>query len=235
MTTDKPLGAKRERETPARIRVLIADDHALVRQGLRALLLDATDVEVVGEAGDGEQAAAQAQRLEPDVVLMDVVMPGMDGAQATAAIRAGRSAVRVLVVSGSEVEARIFAALRAGALGYVSKTATRKELVEAIRRVHRGRPSMPYEMTLRLLEKYEPAAPGLETLTERETEILRLVAKGLSNKEIAGRAYLSEGTVRTHLTNVFGKLGVNNRVEATLCALRDGITTLDECFEPATC
>lgn len=233
MAIGNQAGTGRTTENAERIRVLIADDHALVRQGLRALLVDAGDLEVVGEARDGREAVAAAERLSPDVVLMDVLMPVMDGAEATAAIRAARSEVRILALSGSEIEARILATLRAGALGYVSKDSPGEELVAAIRRVHCGLPSIPPEMTRRLLERFEPSAPGLELLTPREAEILQLVAKGLSNLEIAGRVSLSEGTVRTHLTRIFAKLGVHNRVEATLCALRDGLATLAECLEPA--
>ncbi len=218
------------------IRIVIADDHAIVRQGLMSLLLDADDIEVVGEAGDGAAAVDMALRLEPDVVLMDVVMPGMDGARATAEIRARRPGARILALSGSDVQARILATLRAGASGYVAKTSPKEDLIEAIRRVHLGRPAMPAALTAQLLEEYPPAAPSPEVLTRRETEILGLVARGLSNQEIAERAGISEATIRTHVGNVFGKLGVNNRVEATLCALRDGLTSLDLCLgfsEPA--
>ncbi len=213
-----------------RIRILIVDDHTLVRQGLTSLLLDAADIEVVGEAGDGAAALAAALRLEPDVVLMDVLMPGMDGARATAAIRSRRPGARILALSGSDVRTRILATVRAGASGYVSKTAPKEELVAAIRRVHQGRPAMPAGLTAQLLEEHPPAAPTPEVLTRRETEILGLVAQGLSNREIADRAGISEATIRTHVGHIFAKLGVNNRVEATLCALVDGLTSLDQCL-----
>ncbi len=216
------------------IRILIADDHAIVRQGLQALLLDAEGIEVAGEACDGTEAVAEAERLTPDVVLMDVVMPVMDGVEATIAIRSALPRTRILALSGADIESRIFAVLRAGALGYVPKASPRNELVAAIRQVHSGRPSMPPEMTLRLLKAYEPASPGLEPLTRREIEILQFVAKGLSNYEIGQRVHVREGTVRSHMTNIFGKLNVSNRVEATLCALRDGLTTLDECLTRET-
>ena len=211
------------------IRVVLVDDHAIVRQGLASLLLDADDIEIVGQAGDGAEAVAVAERLQPHVMLMDVVMPNMDGAAATAEIRSRWPEVRILVLSGSDVRVRILAALRAGAAGYISKTSPKAELIEAVRRVHRGQHSMPAELTTSLLADY-PAADLVEPLTRREREILTLVAKGLTNQEIADRSFISEATTRTHVGNIFGKLGVNNRVEATLCALRDGLTTLDECL-----
>lgn len=211
-----------------RIRVLVVDDHAIVRQGLLSLLLDADTIDVVGEAIDGKEAVEAVDNLRPDVVLMDVVMPEMDGAQATATIHTRWPNTRILILSGSSVRARILMALRAGALGYISKTCPRTELVEAIQRVHRGLPVMPREMTSKFLETYPSATPNPEPLTRREAEILRLLAQGLTNQGIAERAGISEATIRTHVGNIFGKLGVNNRVEATLCALRDGLTTLDE-------
>ena len=211
------------------IRVALADDHAIVRQGLASLLLDADDIEIVGQADDGQQAVALAERLQPDVMLMDVVMPNMDGAAATAEICSQWPNVRILVLSGSDVRARILAAVRAGAAGYVSKMSRKDELVEAVRRVHRGQHSMPAELTASLLESY-PEAALVEPLTQREREILVLIARGMSNKEIADQSFIREATARTHVGNIFGKLGVNNRVEATLCALRDGLTTLDECL-----
>ncbi len=211
------------------IRVFLVDDHAIVRQGLASLLLDAEDVEIVGQAGNGVEAVKAVERLQPDVVLMDVVMPDMDGAEATAKIRARWPEVRILTLSGSDVWARILATLRAGSAGYISKIAPKEQLLEAIRRVYRGQHSMPEELTIGLLESY-PATSVVEPLTRREREILVMLATGLSNQQIADRASISEATTRTHVGNIFGKLGVNNRVEATLCALRDGLTTLDECL-----
>ena len=215
--------------TTGRIRVFIVDDHAIVRQGLESLLLGVEDVEVVGEADDGRAAVDGVDRLHPDVILMDIVMTGMDGADATAEIRSRHPGARILALSGSDVQSRVLAALRAGALGYVSKTVPKDELVAAIRNVHHGRPVIPAGMAAQLLEDY-PEMPAPEPLTPREKEILKLVAKGLSNDEVAAAAGNSAATIRTHVGNIFGKLSVNNRVEATLCALRDGLTSLDECL-----
>ncbi|MEM9554432.1 MAG: response regulator transcription factor [Acidobacteriota bacterium] len=212
------------------VRVLLVDDHSIVRQGLASLLLDAEGIEVVGEASDGDDAVQATRLLRPDVILMDLVMPGLDGVAATAEIRARHPSARILVLSGSSVRERILAAVRAGAAGYISKTAPKQELVDAIRRVHRGQRSMPAALTASLLERYPPAQLQVEPLTRREREILVLVAKGLSNRDVADHAGISEATTRTHVGRIFGKLGVNNRVEATLCALRDGLTTLDECL-----
>ena len=211
-----------------RIRVLVVDDHIIVRQGLISLLVDADEIEIVGEADNGAAAVEAVDGLRPDVVLMDIVMPEMDGAQATATICARWPGSRILILSGSNVRSRILMALRAGALGYISKTSPRNELVEAVQRTHQGLPVMPRDMTSKFLETYPAAAPNPETLTRRETEILKLLAQGLTNQGIAEHAGISEATIRTHVGNIFGKLGINNRVEATLCALRDGLTTLDE-------
>jgi DNA-binding NarL/FixJ family response regulator len=209
------------------IRVLIVDDHTIVRQGLRALLLDAGEIEVVGEAGDGVEAVTEVERLEPDVVLMDLVMPGVDGASATATIVERQPRTRVLAVSGSDIDERIFSALRAGALGYVSKGSGKEELVAAIRLVAEGRASMPAEMTRKLVARLAEPAEPVEKLSDRELEVLRLTAHGLVNREIGERLSISEATVRTHLSNIFGKLDVRNRVEATLWALRTGVTQVE--------
>jgi two-component system, NarL family, response regulator LiaR len=211
------------------ISILIVDDHFVVRKGLHALLAEHEDVVVLGEAADGREAVARAAELSPDVVLMDILLPELDGIAATRTILARRPATRVVTLTNAADSGKLVEMVRAGALGYVPKSAGPAELLAAIRKVHGGEPWLPVALTLRLLETWNrgPAAPE-EGLTEREGELLRLVARGLSNHEIAARARITEATVRTHLTHVFAKLGVSNRVEATLFALRHGWTTLEE-------
>jgi two-component system, NarL family, response regulator LiaR len=211
------------------ITVLIVDDHAVVRQGLRALLLTAEGIEVVGEATDGREAIAEVERLNPDVTLMDVVLPHIDGPAAIRAILQRDPEARIVALSGYDIDERILGALRAGALGYLSKSSSREALLEAIRQVARGRASLPADLTRRLLTHLKPQTPN-EALSDREVEILRQISKGLSNRQTAEQLNISEGTVRTHVSNILAKLGAENRVEATLFALRDGLTTLDECL-----
>ena len=215
-----------------RIRVLIVDDHPVVRQGTRVLLLDEPDVEVVGEAADGEEALQRAAELAPDVVLMDLRMPGMDGVEAIRRLAREAPAARVLLLTGSGIDERTFDALEAGALGYLSKTARRDELLTAVRRVYRDEPSLPPEITRRLLSGLGAGSGGgdelAEPLTEREEEVLVLVAEGLSNRGVAERLHVSETTVRTHVSRILAKLGVKNRVQAALYALRTGIASLDD-------
>lgn len=212
------------------IRVVVVDDHEVVRRGLRALLADAGSVEVVGAASDGREAVALVGELQPDVVLMDILMPGTDGVAATTEILSRHEGVRVVVLSGSDIDRHVLPALRAGALGYVSKNADTAELLEAIHLASRGQPSLPPALTRQLLLHLEDDGPG-EPLSPREEEILVQVAKGLGNRTIGERLHISEGTVRTHVSNILGKIGASNRVEATLFALRQGITTLEESLE----
>jgi len=213
------------------ITVLIADDHVVVRQGTRVLLQDAGDIEVVGEAGNGAEAVAKALELKPDVVLMDLSMPQMDGVEAIRALAEKAPEIKVLLLTGSGVEERIFDALEAGALGYLSKTAQSDEILEAVRRVHSGDPSLPPEITRRLLTRLGGSPDHRELvdpLTEREEEVLALVAEGMSNRDIAEHLHVSETTVRTHVSHILSKVGVKNRVQAALFALRTGIATLDD-------
>jgi len=213
------------------IRVLIVDDHPVVRQGTRVLLLDEPDVEVVGEAADGEEALQRAAELAPDVVLMDLRMPGMDGVEAIRRLAREVPAARVLLLTGSGIDERTFDALEAGALGYLSKAARRDELLAAVRRVFRDEPSLPPEITRRLLSGLGAGGGAdelAEPLTEREEEVLVLVAEGLSNRGVAERLHVSETTVRTHVSRILAKLGVKNRVQAALFALRTGIASLDD-------
>ena len=211
------------------ITVLIVDDHAVVRQGLRALLATGEGIEVVGEAADGREAIDAVERLNPDVVLMDVVLPHVDGPAAISAILRRDPEARIVALSGYDIDERILGALRAGALGYLSKSSSQEALLEAIHQVAQGRASLPADLTRRLLTRLQPQVPH-EALSEREVEILRQISKGLSNRQTAEQLSISEGTVRTHVSNILAKLGAENRVEATLFALRDGLTTLDECL-----
>jgi len=213
------------------IRVLVVDDHALVRRGIRALLAEIEDIEVVGEATDGQEAMAQAEALGPDVILMDLVMPGIDGIQATRQIAAEDGGPRILVLTSFAGDDKVFPAIKAGALGYLLKDSEPADLVEAIRQVHRGEPSLPPSIAQKVLEELRhPSAhpPTPDPLTDREIEVLRLVAKGLTNPEIAQLLVITEATVRTHMSNILGKLHLANRVQATLYALQEGITSLDD-------
>jgi NarL family two-component system response regulator LiaR len=213
------------------IRVLIVDDHAIVRKGIRALLAEIEDIEVVGEAGDGQEAVAQADAVDPDVILMDLVMPGTDGIEATRQITKQEGGSRILVLTSFAGDDKVFPAIKAGALGYLLKDSEPADLVEAIHQVHRGEPSLQPSIAQKVLQELQrPAArrPTPDPLTNREMEVLRLVAKGLSNPEIAQRLVITEATVRTHVSNILGKLHLANRVQATLYALQEGITSLDD-------
>ena len=211
------------------IRVLVVDDQSIVRKGIRALLAEVDDILVVGEANDGEEAVAQARSLEPDVVLMDLVMPGMDGIEATRRIVRQQDA-RVLVLTSFVGDDQVFPAIKAGALGYLLKDSEPADLLEAIQQVHRGEPSLHPTIARKVLQEMrEPSdrPPTPEPLTDRELEVLRLVAEGLSNREVAERLVVTEATVRSHVSNILGKLHLANRVQATLYALRQGLTSLD--------
>jgi NarL family two-component system response regulator LiaR len=216
-------------DTPT-IEVLVVDDHVIVRRGIAALLAEVEDIDVVGQASDGQQAITQASTLSPDVVLMDLVMPGVDGIEATRQIAQQESAPRILVLTSFASDDKVFPAIKAGALGYLLKDSEPSDLVAAIRQVYRGEPSLQPSIARKLLEELkQPAArpPTPDPLTAREMEVLGLVAKGLSNPEIAEQIVVSEATVRTHVSNILGKLHVANRVQATLYALQTGITSLD--------
>jgi NarL family two-component system response regulator LiaR len=213
------------------IRVLIVDDHEIVRKGIRALLSTKRDIQVVGEAGDGAEAVTQAQALHPDVILMDLMMPKMDGIQATREITASLPATRVLVLTSFAADAQVFPAIKAGALGYLLKDSSPQELVQAIRQVQRGQPSLDAAVARKVLaELSSPPARPLTTdpLTARELEILRQVAQGKSNKEIASTLVISEETVHAHVSNILGKLHLASRTQAALYALKEGIASLDD-------
>jgi DNA-binding NarL/FixJ family response regulator len=214
------------------IRLLIADDQELVRTGFR-LFLEAQDgLEVVGEAGDGREAVERARELRPDVVLMDIRMPQMDGVEATAALaEAGiEPPPRVLVLTTFDLDEYVFGALRAGAAGFLLKDASRERLVEAIRVVHGGDALLSPSITRRLVEDFaartdplEPPSALLDELTPREREVLVLVARGLSNGEIAERLVVTEATVKSHVGNLLLKLGLRDRVQAVVFAYEHGI------------
>ena len=204
------------------IKVLLADDQALFREGLHTLLSVHADLDVVGEAGNGEEALRLAAAHQPDVILMDVQMPVLDGVAATRRLHAEQPACRVILLTTFDDDEYVFEGLRAGAVGYLLKDAPSARLVEAIQAAARGESFLQTSVTAKVLAEFarlaqrpagEPA--GLtEPLSERELEILRLVAEGASNKDVAGRLFLAEGTVKNHVTSIFGKLGVSGRLHA---------------------
>jgi len=216
-------------QTP--IRVLIADDHAIVRKGIRALLSTETDIQVIGEASDGAEAIAQAQALNPDVILMDLVMPKLDGIEATRQITANQPRARILVLTSFAADDKVFPAIKAGALGYLLKDSSPDELVQAIHQVHRGEPSLEPSIARKVLtELSQPPKTPLtpDPLTEREVGVLRLVAQGQSNRAIAEQLVITEMTVRTHVSNILSKLHLASRTQAALYALREGLASLDD-------
>jgi len=213
------------------IRVLIADDHAIVRKGLRALLATERDIEVIGEAEDGAQAVSQARALQPDVILMDLVMPKMDGIEATRQITEQQAGVHILVLTSFAADDKVFPAIKAGALGYLLKDSGPDELVQAIHQVQRGEPSLEPSIARKVLhELAQPPKqpPTVDPLTERELAVLRLIAQGKSNRDIAEQLVITEMTVRTHVSNVLSKLHLASRTQAALYALREGLASLDD-------
>ncbi|WP_301173767.1 response regulator [Actinomadura geliboluensis] len=212
------------------IRVLIVDDQELIRIGFRLFLQTRPELEVVGEAGDGREALDRAAELRPDVVLMDVRMPRMDGVEATARLTAVSDPPRVLILTTYDLDEYVFGALRAGASGFLLKDAPRERLLEAIRVVHQGEALLSPSITRRLIEDYagraapvRPAPDLLAALTPREREMLLLVAQGLSNQEIAARLVVTEATVKSHVGSVFAKLHLRDRVQAVVLAYEHGI------------
>ena len=213
------------------IRILIADDHELLRDGLRGMLDAQEDMEVVGEAPDGAQAVDEAIRLHPDVVIMDIRMPRLDGIEATKRLKAqGERAPRVLVLTTFDLDEYVFEALRAGAGGFMLKDAPPRQLAEAVRTVAAGESLLAPAVTKRLIERYVSRPPAdtvrrerFAELTERELEVLKLLTRGLSNVEIGERLFLSAATVKTHVTRVLSKLGVRDRVQAVVLAYESGL------------
>jgi NarL family two-component system response regulator LiaR len=213
------------------IRVLIADDHAIVRKGIRALLTTEADIQIVGEASDGTEAIAQAKALHPDVILMDLVMPKLDGIEATRQITSDQTGARILVLTSFAADDKVFPAIKAGALGYLLKDTGPDDLVQAIHQVHRGQPTLEPSIARKVLSElsHPPREPlTVDPLTERELDVLRQVAQGKSNKEIAEQLVIAEMTVRAHVSNILGKLHLASRTQAALYALRKGIATLED-------
>jgi len=213
------------------IRVLIADDHAIVRKGISALLATEPGVIVVGEAEDGRQAISQAHALQPDVILMDLVMPELDGIAAIRQIAEDGLKSRILVLTSFAADSKVFPAIKAGAQGYLLKDSGPDELVRAIRQIYQGESSLHPTIARKLLQELAcppAAASSTSVLTEREVEVLRLVAVGHCNREIGEELVISETTVRTHVSNILGKLHLASRTQAALYALREGLASLSD-------
>jgi len=217
------------------IRVLIVDDHAMVRQGLRTFLTLSEGIEVVGEAANGLEAVEQVRQQQPDIVLMDLVMPDMDGIEATRRIRELSPDTQVLTLTSFIEDEKVFAAIEAGALGYLLKDVSPDHLVEAIKAAHRGEAQLHPEVTKKLMRQVtakakpqetvpsQPGETGSEDLTERELEVLRLIASGMNNREIAQALTIAEKTVKTHVSNILSKLHLADRTQAAIYALQHGL------------
>jgi DNA-binding NarL/FixJ family response regulator len=212
------------------IRVVVADDQALVRGGFRLILQTQPDIEVVGEAADGREAVARTREQRPDVVLMDIRMPGMDGLEATRRLMTTQNPPRVLMLTTFDLDEYVYDALRAGASGFLLKDVRPEQLADAVRAVAAGDTLLAPAITRRLVEQYLRRPPpgartplGLGELTNRELDVLRLVARGRSNQQIAGTLFLGESTVKTHLTHLFAKLGLRDRAQAVVLAYESGL------------
>jgi two-component system, NarL family, response regulator LiaR len=210
---------------------LIVDDHAIVRKGIRALLSESGGFEVVAEVANGEEAVLRAEETRPDVILMDLLMPGMDGIEATRRITTQQPGARILILSSFAADDKLFPAIKAGALGYLLKDSSPEELVRAIRQIHRGEPALHPTIARKLLQEIAHPAdpqPAPEALTVRELAVLRQIAQGLSNQEIADELAVSEPTVRTHVSRILSKLHLASRTQAALYAVREGLTSENE-------
>jgi len=210
-----------ERDTAPPVRVLLVDDHAIVREGLRALLEEEGGFAVAGEAADGERAVAAAHELAPDVILMDLLMPGVDGLEALRRIRAADSEARVLVLTSAQDDRAVRQAIDAGAVGFLFKDVSRRDLVRAVRDAAAGRPTLHPEAQRVLMKR--PERSPLDELTPRERSVLELIAQGRSNRQIALRLELTEGTVKGYVSTILDKLGVQDRTGAALFAVRHGL------------
>jgi NarL family two-component system response regulator LiaR len=216
--------------TSTPIHILLVDDHAIVREGLRTLIGTEPGMEVVGEAGDGIEAIEQAQALNPDVVLLDMMMPRKDGLEVINALKEMDSQARILVLTSFSHDDKVFPAIKAGAMGYLLKNTPPDVLLNAIREVYRGEPSMSPDIASKLMRELQGSSnlpPTPDPLTAREVDVLRLIAQGLTNSDIAETLFVGEGTVRTHVSNILGKLHLANRTQAALYALREGLASLD--------
>jgi two-component system, NarL family, response regulator LiaR len=212
------------------IRLLIADDHAIVREGLRALIATEPGLELVAEASDGMEAVSKVHALKPDVILLDMMMPRKDGLGAIEDIMKDQPDARILVLTSFAEDDKVFPAIKAGALGYLLKDSSPQELLQAIRNVYQGEASLHPTIARKLMrELNQPPSlpPTTDPLTEREVEVLRLVAQGLSNDDIAAKLVVSERTVRTHVSHILDKLHLANRTQMALYAVREGIAKLD--------
>ena len=216
----------------AKIRILLVDDHAVVRQGLRTYLELQEDMQVVGEGSNGGEAVDLAARLAPDVIVLDLVMPGMDGVEATRRILEHEPRSRVLILTSFGDDDKIFPAIRAGAQGYLLKDIQPRDLIQAVRDLHQGKTQLHPDVARRLMSAVSSAPPGraetaasedLQNLTERERGVLCLIARGLSNREIAEKMVVSEATVKTHVSNLLEKLGLPDRTRAAIWALKHGL------------
>jgi DNA-binding NarL/FixJ family response regulator len=208
-----------------RIRVLLVDDHEIVREGVRAVLEDERDIEVVGEASDGVQAVERVRALGPDVVLLDLVMPGQTAPETIKAIRAASPAAQVLMLTSFAEDAQVRATIGAGAIGYLLKDVLKNDLARAVRSASVGKPWLHPEAQRRLMQNVgKPAAPGpFDALTPRERSVLEAIARGRSNKQIGAELHLSEGTVKGYVSIIFDKLGVEDRTQAALYAVKHGL------------
>jgi len=213
------------------IQVLVVDDHPIVIRGTRALLDEIDGIEIIGEAYNGKMAIELNNQLKPDVILMDLIMPEMDGIEAISLITEKQPNAKILVLTSFITDDKVFPAIKAGALGYLLKDSNPEDLVSAIRQVYRGEPSLHPSIArkvLRELGRPTPDKPIPDPLTDRETEVLRLLARGYDNQEIADKLVIAEVTVRTHISRILSKLHLANRVQATLYALREGLTSLED-------
>lgn len=213
------------------IRVLLADDHNVVRGGIRALIESEEGIEVIDEAADGVEAVLKARSLNPDVILLDLQMPRKTGIEAIEEIKQENPTAKILVLTSYSDDDKVFAAIKAGALGYLLKESSTQELIQAIRDVYEGESSLHPIIARKLIRELNRPSllpPADEPLTEREVEVLILVARGLPNQDIANSLYISERTVRTHVSNMLSKLHLANRTQAALYALKEGLVTLDQ-------